>query len=360
MKFYLVVQILSLLFVFFIFAFVVSTDNSIHKFSVTNNSNVIINHIIENKNNDKHGETHKEVTYTDTYLNVSNFNYTGKCSEVFKYKKNNPRDLFLTAIYFKNPNVWFTIKDRAVRCLKVAQSGIPKATRKVLLLSDDEIPDFTKTMNELGVSVENHPINTTFTNGAVLRYFAAYDYLTQNQEKYDRVVFGDFKDIYFFADGFATFDVNDLIFLMECKAVDNTKTCVTLAEPTNRRWIQTSFGKAIADGYANNRTFLSNVGVVLGGTAKLLKYIEIFKDNVIPEKADNWGHDQALHNKLLYSGYFESLNYTKDYCTQRVCFSEDKSVVWDAKNKALYTRGTGCAPVIRHKIWFNNRRIYYE
>ncbi|ELP88788.1 hypothetical protein EIN_437680 [Entamoeba invadens IP1] len=348
MKFLIVVQVISLLFVFFFIVFVVITDGSVYGFSV------------QNYNNNDDNQENLKYKYTDTQLNVSNFNYKGKCSKVFKYKKNNPRDLFLTAIYFKNPNVWFNIKDRAVRCLKVAQSGIPDATRKVLLLSENEIPDFTMTMNELGVSVENHPINKTFTNGAVLRYFATYDYLSQNQEKYDRVVFGDFKDIYFFADGFATFDANDLIFLIECKGVNSMKTCLTLAEPTNRGWIRTSFGKDIADKYANNKTLLSNVGVVLGGTKKMLKYLEIFKDNVIPEKADNWGHDQALHNKLLYSGYFESLNYTKDYCTQRVCFSEDKSVVWNQKKKALYTRGTGCAPVIRHKIRFKNSKILYE
>ncbi|ELP87809.1 hypothetical protein EIN_273360 [Entamoeba invadens IP1] len=297
-------------------------------------------------------------TYTDHLLNTSNFHYSGACRQIFRYKQSTSRDLWLTAFSFDTTQKWLSIKSQAERAFSIAKSGIPNASKHVLLLTPPN-DDFMNTMKLFNVSVDVVDYGLEKTNGAVMRFFAARNWITEHRKEYDRIIFSDFKDVFIFADAFKTFSNDDFVVLMECWAFNNTDSCWKLDDKTNRRWITDTFGEAVGDAYANNKTLLSNAGIVFGGTEKVLKYFEIVTHNMKREKYGLWGHDQAVHNYVLNTLQLDSLNLTKDYCTQRVCFGEAWSTIWDPQTGAIFTKETGCSPVIRHKIWFDNYKHYY-
>ncbi|EDR28211.1 hypothetical protein EDI_169700 [Entamoeba dispar SAW760] len=209
--------------------------------------------------------------YEDRFFNLYNFNYSGECSNTFKYKPNNKRDLLIYGAYFSDKRSWIGQRQMTLQTLSLNQNGIPNATKILMLCGEPPEPNFSSLMNSKGVEVIPVKVDSLY-NGAVLRYVVIQKYLEENKEKYDRVFIADLRDVFFFEDGFATFSDKQLYLSKECSRTNKGYiTCASLDLEITRNWMRDSISKEVADLYAANKTKIINSGTIFGG-AELLIY----------------------------------------------------------------------------------------
>ncbi|ELP87808.1 hypothetical protein EIN_273250 [Entamoeba invadens IP1] len=287
--------------------------------------------------------------YNDSSLDVRNFVYTGVCNKVFKYKPNNRRDLWLTAVGFRDELYWQNIKKDTRLAFGLSQSSIPSADRVSLLLEGLQFDEFYSAAKQYGVRVEVVKF-TKDGQDATRRFLAYLDFLKKNKGKYDRVLISDQRDVFIFADFFSTFSQDDLIFAAECEY--GGVNCIRFDEINNFKAIEQAYGVDEANRFKNNRSILINVGTVFGGVDRVEKYLERMVSNIDEKEWGRWYYDQALHNHVFYTYYYNNKleNITVETCTQRFCFREKNTIVYNKVRKTLKTKNTGCSPVLRHKI----------
>ncbi|EDR22522.1 hypothetical protein EDI_157710 [Entamoeba dispar SAW760] len=297
-------------------------------------------------------------TYKDKLLDLSHFNYDEECGKPFKYKPNNKRDLLIYGGYFPDKQKWLKQREVIINTLSINQNGIPNATKILLLCGEAPEANFTSLMNSKGVEVV--PVKSDLLyNGAVLRFIVIQKYLEENKEKYDRVFVADLRDVFFFADGFATFSDRQLYLSYECTRNNRgILRCFTLDIRVNKRWMSDSVGKDVAELYAANKTRIINSGTIFGGTEKVLQLLQIYTSQFDYQRVHIWGYDQSLLNHMYFAGYFNSLNVTMATCDQMFCFDMRNGCYYNKKEKSLFVRGTKCSPIIRHKIVSKNPYFY--
>ncbi|ELP86918.1 hypothetical protein EIN_314870 [Entamoeba invadens IP1] len=294
-------------------------------------------------------------SYKDALFDLSKFKYDGICGEVFKFPKNSKRDLWLSAVSFNSPSSWFAVRDDAVRAFTLLNYSIPNADKVVIFLSETAPDDFVSTLNRFDITVVASPIPKVIhsMHPVNARFILEDEFLSKNTNKYDRVFLSDFSDVFVFSDAFATFGTDELIFAVECDSYKNY--CRTFSDPNNFKWMADSFGIETARQYAENMTLISNAGVILGGIQKVNEYLKVLVSNFNKNKLSHWGHDQAVHNFIITSGIFNKKKYTLDYCTQRLCFIDSRGSAYDSIEKTLASKTSGCAPVIRHKVFTTHK-----
>ncbi|ELP87822.1 hypothetical protein EIN_273490 [Entamoeba invadens IP1] len=309
-------------------------------------------------------------TYVGAGIDTRLFNYEGVCQQVFTNEPNNPRDLWLSAIEFTKPGYWQFIKESVYFTLGLLNSSCPRTTKVLLLMSSPPDDTFVSEMQSFGLQVVRIDVQFDVPTDAVSRRFFVYKkYLSELVEdtrvagnrverykNYNKILLCDFRDVYIFADVYATFSAHEVIFVIECHT--ERSGCIGFDEYHNTKWMNSAYGPNVTRTFVRNNYIVSNGGMMMGGSSKIYRYINIMTNELKPEKMRLWGYDQSVHNYLLYTGKFDELNITKEYCTQRTCFSERVSLVVDFKRKILYTRETGCAPVLRHKVW--NTKLFYS
>ena len=74
-------------------------------------------------------------------------------------------------------------------------------------------------------------------------------YLLKHKDEFDRVVFADLRDVYWFADGFQTIDPNELVVMLECDDFDENKdACIKSKNDNNvkgcKAWVHRTACKA--------------------------------------------------------------------------------------------------------------------
>ncbi|ELP91893.1 hypothetical protein EIN_398230 [Entamoeba invadens IP1] len=291
--------------------------------------------------------TYPHPSYVSPELNLSSFNYEGTCGEVFKYRPNNKRDLWLTTYSFEWQWTWMRYRHDVLLSFSLAQAVIPNADRVLILMSEPPSRWFVNELENLGVIVLKRPFKRVGQSHVSQRIFAWREYLEEHKQDYDRVVISDFRDFVFFNDGFATFNESDLVFATEC--MEPGRRCMKFDQDANYNFMGQSFGYKAADEYKNNNSIVINMGTTFGGTQKVIAYLQTQEKYIDKALWHKWGHDQAVHNVLYYSGIYSPLNPKIEKCTQRLCFG-DLKIVYDDKRKSLYTKQTGCSPVMRHKV----------
>ncbi|ELP87871.1 hypothetical protein EIN_274480 [Entamoeba invadens IP1] len=297
-------------------------------------------------------------TYHDSLIDVRRFNYKGKCGDVFKYKPNNKKDLWLTAVGIRDVEYWDKIRDNTKFAFGLSNSSIPNADRVVLYLDGLDIPEFFDIAESYRVRVVRERVEKQSTKkgqDVVRRFFAYFNFLSKNVGKYERILISDQRDVFIFGDFFATFSGDELVFLAECD--DGGINCVTFGVECVYNAMRDGFGTEEADNYVKNGSILMNAGTMFGGAEQIFLYVKKMVETLDVEKWEKWGYDQAVHNHLFYAFYNNSNvnnknenNMSVDMCTQRACFRERNTAVYSNYWKMLYTRGSGCSPVLRHKI----------
>ena len=284
-----------------------------------------------------------------------NLNYKAECGEVFKYKKNNKRDLVMFAYH---PSKHDFYSNRSILIYIVINSikkNIPNA--KIICFipknSGDSFVNRILEKNKILIIKEKNFLNMQLVSS---RFLYEYEYLKKNINSYYRIIHADLIDIFFLSDIFKTLKPNELIINKECGnySVFGAKGNFILSHPNDIRWFNRSFGdnKTLVNLFKTINPMVINAGLIMGDSKEYLKFLDILIANFNFTKALDYGYDQMLINVLYYTGKFRNINIKFDLCTQRSCFIP--KLIFNRKNKSLYYKN-GCSPVLIHKKY----PIYY-
>ena len=282
-------------------------------------------------------------------------NYSGKCGKIFKYKKNNKRDLIMFA--YKSTQNDFNSR-RGLLIYAVIDSikkNIPNAKIICFVPENSNISLIIHILKKNNVLIikEKKFLKMKLVSS---RFLYEYKYLKRNIINYDRVIHADLTDIIFFSDIFKTLKPNELIINKECgeNSKFGKKGNFILYHPNDIKWFNRSFGenKAIVDIFKRINPMVINGGLIMGDSKQYLQFLDIMKRNFNHKKALYYGYDQMLINVLYYTGKFNKINIKFDLCTQRSCFIP--KLKWE--NNKLYFKN-GCSPVLIHKSYPTIQRV---
>lgn len=127
----------------------------------------------------------------------------------------------------------------------------------------------------------------------VKRFFALHQLTLR--EQYDQWMFTDLRDVLLQADPFSQ--------LTENRLVTGVEPVRIAACAMNRKWVLRTYGAAVL-GSIGNRP-IACAGVTLGSRKAMLRYLaEVINDTLqqLPRIIGMLGADQAIHNKVLYTG----------------------------------------------------------
>ena len=92
------------------------------------NEMLIKEELSKTKNTRKH-----EIKYENKHFKLENFNYKGKCSNPFKYKQNNKRDLLFNTLYYNDINQWNKDKEEIKEAIELSHNTILNVTKIVYI-----------------------------------------------------------------------------------------------------------------------------------------------------------------------------------------------------------------------------------
>ena len=301
-------------------------------------------------------------TFKNNKFDLSHFNYSGICSNPFKYKQNNKRDLIFNSVYYDDVETWKKHKEEIQQAIELSHHTIPHATKILYLYGDINDEEFKKMFHQNGYQIvrSEFKMNRTYKKKKYIvsqRYIDFETYLKEHQSEYDRVVFSDLRDVYWFADGFATISPDELILMNECDDLGNyVLKCLDYGRMNkyqpNYKWVDKFYGKEIYSMMKEKKSKVLNGGFIAGSTEKMLQFLKIMNKqlNKKPEYLYEWGYDQATLNYIYHFGKLDSLNVTSNTITQRLGFDIFQHYKYDKEKKALYMKSNGCSSIIRHKL----------
>lgn len=298
------------------------------------------------------------------------FNFKGKCGNIFKYPPNNKRDyVFLSFKYYeikKINNIKYNRRFLSIipNIIDSYKHSIPNA--KIILFmpfccTNQFLINLMK-KNNITVIIEKGYDDWNIVNS---RFFMIKKYLEKNKGKINRVLMADLPDIFIFGDIFATFSENDLILNEECRVFErkDEKECMVFGEQKNAiNWMKNSYPNEIdkMNQLIKKKIYNLNAGLIIGGYNKTLKFLNILFKDFKFENRFNYGYDQS---SLLLKYYFDEemkkLNITIEPCSQRMCFAPT-NLFSNLKSTNLFYLN-GCSPVSIHKSipinWIINRNL---
>lgn len=132
----------------------------------------------------------------------------------------------------------------------------------------------------------------------VARYIRYSEILRGCERAYDRILLTDVSDVLFQANPFATDLTGDLLcFLETAGRTIGQSAC-------NSQWMQQIFGQGILE-QLQDKT-ISCSGTTIGSHEAIIDYINRMlghaDPNLLAQLTQYRGHDQAIHNFLLYTG----------------------------------------------------------
>jgi hypothetical protein len=284
-------------------------------------------------------------------LNEIKLNYSDICREIFKYKKNNKRDLVMFTYKSNKYNAYSSRSLLIYNIIESIKKNIPNATIICFVQDNSNINLVIRLLRKNNVLIIKRK---DYLNIALVsrRFIYEYEYLKKNIKFYDRVIHADLTDIFFLSDIFQTLKPNELILNKECgkESILGEKGNLILKNKFNRKWFITSFGnnKTLLNLFKKINPVVINAGLIMGDSREYLKFLNIMFNNFNYTKALNYGYDQMLINVLYYTGKFNKINIIFDLCSQRSCFIP--KLIFKKKNKLLYFK-SGCSPALIHKSY---------
>lgn len=287
-------------------------------------------------------------------LNKIKLNYSSKCGEIFKYKKNNKRDLVMFA-YNSSKNDFNSERSLLIyNVLDSIKKNIPDAKIICFVPNNSKINIVIEVLQKNNVSIIKE---RDFQNMSLVssRFLYEFKYLKKYINYFDRVIHADLTDIFFLSDVFKTLKPNELIINKECgnNSIFGDKGNCLFNHSINIKWLNRSFGynETLVNFLKRINPIVINAGLIMGDSKEYLKFLDIMKANLNYTKALYFGYDQILINVLYYTGKFNNINIKFDFCTQRSCFIPN--LIFNKEDKKLYFK-TGCSPVLIHKSYPSN------
>ena len=299
-------------------------------------------------------DTFIQPTYVDHRLNLSNFNFSGKCREPFKYRNHSKRDLIFTAIKYDNKKKWKKHKKSIQTSTNIMRNTLPNATKICAIYEDNnELKQF---IESCGFEVMVIPTNGQQVNALIDRFLQLDMFLKNHPNDFDRVAIIDFRDVFFFADGFQTISDDEVLFTQECVHYPpDYMVCYTYPQRLNSKWMRAVYGEEVLKPFEEEKRIIHNVGVIIGGIKPFTQLLEVFVNEIhrMKDKILVYGIDNCMLNYLQYSGKFSHINVTVNKFTQRLAFTIGGGYDYDAEKKAIVNSVGGCSPIIRHKVQGN-------
>ena len=290
-------------------------------------------------------------------------NYNKKCGEIFKYKKNNEKDLVILAYDFLNKSSYHNLfmEISIDKILNTIQYSIPKA-HIICFVTEKSMES-----KIIGMLVKNNieiiKIQNSKEHITNRRFIESYNYLKKNKHLYERVLHMDFNDIYIFGDIFATIGENDLFINYECDLESKTlKNCKHFFNTCNKQWFEQNMNnnntnKTEVNQFIKNNPLLLNAGVFIGGINNFFNFCKIISIQLLKfnnqNQMNNFGYDQILFNYLFYLGYFKQINLKPIGCEQRMCF-RPKNLLFNNKTTIFIYNNSRCSPILVHKGYPNS------
>jgi hypothetical protein len=280
-------------------------------------------------------------------------NYSGKCGEIFKYKKNSNRDLIIFSYHYIIRYKYRNIKNLVINSLDSVIKSMPNA-KIICFVSENSLKSkIVKILRRLNVEVivfdEFKDIHIVTS-----RFFLSLKYLKQNKDKFDRVILSDLNDVFMLNDIFSTFNESQILINKECSNYDNT-ICNYFNSTNIVKWLNASYydNKDLFNYIYNLKKPILNAGVIMGGIEKIISFLTILTSNFDLKKAKRFGYDEIILNQLFYyDNKFKDLDFIIEGCGQKICF-RSKSIVYDFDSKIVQFKENQCSPVIIHKNFPN-------
>ncbi|MBS1647827.1 MAG: hypothetical protein JST67_10850 [Bacteroidetes bacterium] len=196
-------------------------------------------------------------------------------------------------------------------------------------------------------------VSSFFLSVACSRYYYYYKFLSQQNFKYDAVLFSDVRDVVFQSNPFEKLkDDDSILFALE------HKTCLLGTDPSNSRWVKHLYS-------TNEINKIKNYIVSCSGTTLARKnYYESYLAEMIKETAKQthkiigaYGFDQGIHNYLLRINAFKkySLQYNGEgiYCTMLTTPSDEFKLI----DNKIVNNDNSIIPIIHQYNWFPNIKL---
>ena len=276
-------------------------------------------------------------------------NYSGKCGEIFKYKKNSNRDLIIFSYKYEFSYKYRNIKNLVINSLDSIKKSMPNAKIICFVPKNSKyslIVNILRKLNVLTILFEKykemHIVNS--------RFFLSLDFLNENKEKFDRVLLCDLNDVFILNDIFSTFNESQIVINKECFDFDNN-FCDYFNATSPVKWLNEFYrdNKFLYDFIYNLKSPILNAGVIMGGIEKIISFLRILTSNMDRKKTNKFGYDEMILNQLYYyDKKFNDLKFIIEGCGQKICFKSE-SIVYDINSKIVRFKENGCSPVIIHK-----------
>ena len=138
-------------------------------------------------------------TFVNEYVNLSNFNYEGKCREPFRYKQNNEKDLVFTAIKYHDINLWERDKKFIKMTSDMMKNTIPNAKKVCVIYENfNELSKFIKECGFEPIEVKMDDESLKKLNAPMDRFLQLDKYLKEHEGHFERIALIDFRDVLFF------------------------------------------------------------------------------------------------------------------------------------------------------------------
>jgi hypothetical protein len=169
-----------------------------------------------------------------------------------------------------------------------------------MLISSPHSGALVRYLKSRGVRHEYFDVAAWMTPNLAFSRFVRYGEMLRDMDpQYDRILMADVTDVLFQGHPLDTAPEGDLLVFIETagRTINDCKQ--------NRGWIETLYGPEVLARLGGND--ISCVGTTIGDHSSVLQYI----DRMVgpqPRPADArpllnyWGHDQGIHNYLLYTG----------------------------------------------------------
>ena len=274
------------------------------------------------------------------YYDFTKFNYNGPCHKIFSEAPHTHRDviLFGNGPFSTRQKYYLFQTDFALRLLR---RTLPRV-RLVLFWFGDITPTVQRYFDKYAVEVYLvkdasgwHPANG--------RLIAGLQWLREHRAEVDRVLFSDLRDVYHFADTFATVSTDKLVFLRQ----GNSDAPSSFREDVVYNWMATYYGVEVAMKMAYSAFPIVNVGYIIGGADHLIEALRVITEAFNPVYRNYWGYEQTVMNYLIFNGKLDHIPHSFDICSQRICFNQIKYFRY--QDNAMFIQKTGCSPVARHK-----------
>ena len=298
--------------------------------------------------------------YPDAKNFILNFNKKKKCGKIFKYKRNNKKDLVIIAYEYQNKSLKHNLfmEISIEKNLNSIKNSIPFAHLICFVPIQSLQSKIVSRLIQFGIEI----IKITNPNGIIAnrRFIESYNYLKKNKKYYERILLIDLKDVFIFGDIFATIKHNDFFVNYNCNTESkHLKNCTSFFNSINKKWFKQNMNENNTNKMEINKFLELDpitiiVGVFIGGTKYVFKFLELFSHKLIQfnnkNQMHNFGYEQILFNYLFYLGYFDKCNLKPIGCEQRMCF-RPQNLLFNKKTTKFFYENSGCSPILIHKFY---------